>query len=188
ESANHVKKLALELGGHAPILVFEDADIEKSTTLALGSKFRNNGQTCICANRLYVHESIADVFTKRLQEKAEALKIGYGLDEGVEVGPLINDNALVKVQSHLDDAVTKGAKVVTGGAKWDGELEGNFFKPTILSDVQDDMVIMNEETFGPIIPIQTFTDENIAISKANNSDYGLAAYVFTENTSRAIRV
>lgn len=188
EGANHVKKLALELGGHAPILVFEDADIEKSTTLALGSKFRNAGQTCICANRLYVHESIAEKFTTRLKEKAEAMKIGNGLEEGTEIGPLINEQAIEKVEEHLNDALTKGATVITGGSKWDGDLEGNFYKPTIISNVKDDMIIMSEETFGPIIPIQTFTDEDVAIAKANDSDYGLAAYVFTENTSRAVRV
>lgn len=188
ESANHVKKMALELGGHAPIIAFEDCDIEKATTLALGSKFRNNGQTCICANRLYVHESIAEQFTKRLKEKVEQLKIGNGLHDGIDIGPLINSQAVEKVNSHLEDAVERGAEVVSGGRQYEGDLQGHFYNPTILSNITDDMKIMNEETFGPIIPIQTFTDEDIAIQKANDTDYGLAAYIFTENTNRALRV
>lgn len=188
ESANHVKKLALELGGHAPIIAFEDCDIEKATTLALGSKFRNNGQTCICANRLYVHESIADEFTNRLKEKVEQLKIGNGLDKDTTIGPLINEKAVEKVHSHLEDAIERGAKVITGGGKLEGELKGHFYKPTVLTNVNDVMKVMNEETFGPIIPIQTFTDEDAVIEKANDTDYGLAAYIFTESTSRALRV
>lgn len=188
ESADHVKKLALELGGHAPFIAFEDADLDKATSMALASKFRNNGQTCICTNRLYVHESIADEFTNMLTEKTKQLKIGNGLEEGIEIGPLISEDAIVKVQSHLDDAVKKGADVLTGGKKWDSDLAGHFFEPTVLGDVDDGMKIMSEETFGPIIPIQTFTDEDLVVEKANDTDYGLAAYVFTENTSRALRV
>ncbi|WP_156856406.1 NAD-dependent succinate-semialdehyde dehydrogenase [Oceanobacillus sp. AG] len=188
ESANHVKKLSLELGGHAPSIVFEDADLEKAATLVLGSKFRNNGQTCICTNRLYVHESIAEQFTAKLTAKVAQLKIGSGLEKGTEIGPLINKKALDKVHYHLEDAVNKGAKVLNGGASWDGTLKGHFYQPTILSEVTNDMVIMNEETFGPIIPIQTFNDESDVINKANDTDYGLASFIFTENTSRAIRV
>lgn len=187
EGSAHVKKLSLELGGHAPSVVFEDADLDKATTLVLGSKFRNNGQTCICTNRLYVHESIADAFTTMLKYKVGQMKIGAGLEDNVELGPLINNKALEKVQSHVDDAVKRGAKIVSGGSKWDGNLGGYFYNPTILSDVTDDMLIVNEETFGPIIPIQTFTDEDEALRKANDTDYGLAAYIFTENTNRAIR-
>lgn len=188
ESANHVKKVSLELGGHAPIIVFDDADIEKAATLSLASKFRNNGQTCICANRLYVHESIEKKFTERLADKVEELKIGNGLTGDMDLGPLINENAAIKVQAHLDDAVEKGANIVTGGCKWNGNLDGYFYQPTVLSDITDDMIVMNEETFGPVIPIQTFTDEDTVIEKANNTDYGLAAYIFTEKTSRALRV
>lgn len=187
EGSEHVKKLSLELGGHAPSVVFEDADIDKATTLVLGSKFRNNGQTCICTNRLYVHESIADAFTTMLKDKVAKMKIGAGLEDNVELGPLINNKALEKVQSHVEDAVKKGAQIISGGSKWDGNLAGYFYNPTILSDVTDDMLIINEETFGPIIPIQTFTDEDEALRKANDTDYGLAAYIFTENTNRAIR-
>ncbi|MGP4108172.1 NAD-dependent succinate-semialdehyde dehydrogenase [Virgibacillus sp. L01] len=188
ESADHVKKLSLELGGHAPIIVFDDADIDKATTLALASKFRNNGQTCICANRIYVHDSVKDSFTQQLTEKVKKLKIGYGLADDTDLGPLINQQASEKVQKHLDDAIEKGASIVTGGNKWSGDMEGYFYQPTVLSNISDDMLIMNEETFGPVMPIQTFTDEKTAIQNANNTDYGLAAYIFTETTSRAIRV
>ncbi|SET38147.1 succinate-semialdehyde dehydrogenase / glutarate-semialdehyde dehydrogenase [Oceanobacillus limi] len=188
ESANHVKKVALELGGHAPIIAFEDADIDKATTLALGSKFRNNGQTCICANRLYVHEDIIEEFTNVLKEKVEKLKVGSGLEEDTDLGPLISEKATEKVQAHLDDAVQKGASIVCGGSKWNGELKGYFYPPTVISNVTDDMVVMREETFGPLFPIQPFSDEDRVIQKANNTDYGLAAYIFTENTSRTLRV
>lgn len=187
ESAAHVKKLSLELGGHAPSIVFEDADMEKTATLVLGSKFRNNGQTCICTNRLYVHESIAEEFTAVLTEKVKQLKIGSGLEKGIELGPLINKKALDKVHVHLEDAVEKGAKVICGGTAWNGDLAGYFYEPTILSNATDEMIIMSEETFGPLLPIQTFKKEDEVIHAANNSDYGLAAYVFTENTNCAIR-
>lgn len=187
ESAKHVKKLSLELGGHAPSIVFEDADIDKAVPLVLGSKFRNNGQTCICTNRLYVHESIAEEFTAKLSKEVEQLKIGSGLEKETQLGPLINKKASEKVHAHLEDAVKKGAKVLCGGAPWNGELEGYFYEPTILSNVTNEMMIMSEETFGPVIPIQTFSNEDDAIHAANDSEYGLAAYIFTENTSRAIR-
>ncbi len=187
ESAKHVKKLSLELGGHAPSIVFEDADIEKAVPLVLGSKFRNNGQTCICTNRLYVHESIAEAFTAKLSEKVQQLKIGSGTEKDTEIGPLINKKSSEKVHAQLEDAVKKGAEVICGGSPWNGDLEGYFYEPTILTNVTNDMVIMSEETFGPIIPIQTFNKEDDAIRAANDSEYGLAAYIFTENTSRAIR-
>lgn len=188
ESSNHVKKIALELGGHAPFIAFEDANIDKATSMVLASKFRNNGQTCICTNRLYVHENIVDEFTEQLAEKINQLQIGNGLEDGVDLGPLINEQALEKVQTHVEDAVSKGAKVITGGKKLDGDLSGNFFEPTVLSGASDDMTIMKEETFGPVMPIQTFTDEDEVIQKANDTNYGLAAFVFTENTSRSLRV
>ncbi|HLQ71094.1 MAG TPA: NAD-dependent succinate-semialdehyde dehydrogenase [Bacillota bacterium] len=188
EGADQMKKVSLELGGHAPIIVFDDADLDKAATLSLASKFRNNGQTCICANRLYVHEAIADAFTEKLREKVEQMKVGSGMEDGVEIGPLINEQAIEKVQRHLDDAVKKGAYVVTGGHKSERELKGYFFEPTILKNITDDMIVVNEETFGPILPIQTFTDDEIAIEAANNTDYGLAAYFFTESTKRTLRV
>ncbi|QKY71526.1 NAD-dependent succinate-semialdehyde dehydrogenase [Lentibacillus sp. CBA3610] len=188
ESADHVKKLSLELGGHAPIVVFDDADIDKAVSLALVSKFRNNGQTCICANRVYVHESVQDAFQEKLTEKVAELKIGDGTEEGVKLGPLINEQALQKVEKHLDNAVKNGAEVICGGDKWNGGLDGYFYQPTVLSNVTDDMLVMNEETFGPIMPVQVFNDEDAVIDKANDTDYGLAAYIFTETTSRAVRV
>lgn len=188
ESADHVKKLSLELGGHAPIIVFDDASIDKAVSLALASKFRNNGQTCICANRIYVHESVKDAFNKKLTEKVAKLKVGEGTEEGTDLGPLINEQASQKVQKHLDDAVSKGAEIVCGGDKWNGGLDGYFYRPTVLSGVTDEMIVMNEETFGPLMPVQTFSDEDAVIKKANDTDYGLAAYIFTETTSRAIRV
>ncbi|GAB3805532.1 NAD-dependent succinate-semialdehyde dehydrogenase [Virgibacillus kimchii] len=187
ESSEHVKKLSLELGGHAPSIVFKDADIDKAAELVLASKFRNSGQTCICTNRLFVHESIADQFTEALKEKVEKMKVGSGMEEGTELGPLINKAASEKVHSHMEDAVERGAEVISGGGYWEGDLNGHFYNPTILSNIDDDMKIMNEETFGPIIPIQTFKDEDDVIQKANDTDYGLAAYIFTENTNQAIK-
>lgn len=188
EGSAQMKKVSLELGGHAPIIVFDDADLDKAATLSLASKFRNNGQTCICANRLYVHEAVAKEFANKLKEKVEQMKIGSGMEEGVDVGPLINEQASEKVQSHLDDAIKKGAQVMTGGHKWNGNMKGYFYEPTVLKNITDDMLLMNEETFGPLLPIQTFTEDDVAIQKANDTDYGLAAYIFTESTSRTLRV
>jgi len=188
ESADQVKKVALELGGHAPFIAFEDADLEKAISNVLASKFRNNGQTCICTNRLYVHESILKPFTELLMKKIQNLKLGNGFEEDIDLGPLINEQALEKVESHVQDALDKGARLATGGKRWEGELSGNFFEPTLLTGVEDQMKIMFEETFGPVIPIQSFTDEDEVIQKANDTDYGLAAFIFTENTSRSLRV
>lgn len=188
EGADQMKKVSLELGGHAPIIVFDDADLDKAATMSLASKFRNNGQTCICANRLYVHESVADAFTEKLKEKVEQMKIGSGMEEGVDIGPLINEKQSEKVQDHLDDAIEKGAQVVTGGHKWNNGLDGYFYEPTVLKSITDDMDVVNKETFGPILPIQTFTEDDTAVQQANNTDYGLAAYIFTENTSRTLKV
>lgn len=188
ESANHVKKLSLELGGHAPIIVFDDANLDLTVELTLASKFRNSGQTCICANRVYVHESVFEEFSTRLKEKVKSLQPGDGLLDGTDLGPLINAQALEKVEKHVIDAVAKGAKIVYGGNKWDGPLNGYYFEPTILCDVTDEMLVMNEETFGPVIPLQSFEDEDFAIEKANDTEHGLAAYIFTENLSRSMRV
>lgn len=188
EASDHVKKVALELGGHAPIIVFDDADLDKAVNLSLASKFRNNGQTCICANRLYVHESVAEKFTERLKEKIQKMKVGSGLDDDTDLGPLINKQAVDKVKTHLEDALAKGAKLVCGGEDSAAPLGGHFYPPTVISGATDDMIVMRQETFGPLIPIQTFTDEDTVIAKANDTDYGLAAYIFTENTSRTLRV
>lgn len=188
ESANTMKKLSLELGGHAPVIVFEDADLDVAAELTLGSKFRNAGQTCICANRVYVHRSIQDQFAEKLIEKVKALKIGLGTEEGVNIGPLINEKAIEKVESHLLDAVNAGAEIMCGGKRYNGDLKGYFYEPTVIKNVTNDMLIMNEETFGPVMPLQPFDDENEVVALANDTDYGLAAYIFTENLDRSLRV
>ncbi len=183
-AADTVKKISLELGGHAPAIVMADSDLDKAADGVLAAKYRNAGQTCVCVNRVYVHESIADAFTKKLVEKASRLKVGNGLDEGTDIGPLIDKDALKKVLHHVEDAKEKGAGVVLGGKS----AGGLFFEPTILTNVSDDMICMNEETFGPITPITTFKIEDEAITRANDSIYGLAAYVFTENIASGIRI
>lgn len=188
ESANTMKKLSLELGGHAPVIVFEDADLDVAAELTLGSKFRNAGQTCICANRVYVHRSIQDQFAEKLIEKVKQLKIGLGTEEGVNIGPLINEKAIEKVENHLLDAVNAGAEIMCGGKRYNGDLKGYFYEPTVIKNVTNDMLIMNEETFGPVMPLQPFDDEDEVVALANDTDYGLAAYIFTENLDRSLRV
>lgn len=184
DAADTVKKISLELGGHAPAIIMEDCNLEKTVEGILAAKFRNAGQTCVCINRVYVQESISEAFNKLLIEKAGNLKVGNGLDEGTDIGPLIDDPAIKKVLSHIEDAKEKGAKVELGGEV----EEGLYFKPTILTNVTDNMICMYDETFGPVLPISTFKTEEEAIRRANDSIYGLAAYVFTENISRGIRI
>ncbi|MFT4415280.1 NAD-dependent succinate-semialdehyde dehydrogenase [Fredinandcohnia humi] len=186
-AADTVKKISLELGGHAPFIVMDDADLEKAVQGVIGSKFRNAGQTCICTNRIYVHESIVDAFNEKFQQAVSSLKVGNGLDEGVDIGPLIDEAALLKVTEHIKDAVSKGATILQGGSRIQGS-EGYYFEPTVLANVSDDMVCMAEETFGPLAPVTTFKTEEEVIARANNSQYGLAAYVFTENIGKAIRI
>jgi succinate-semialdehyde dehydrogenase / glutarate-semialdehyde dehydrogenase len=183
-SADTIKKVSLELGGHAPSIVMDDCDINKAVEGVIASKFRNAGQTCVCSNRVYVHENIAEEFTQRLVEKVKELKVGNGLEEGVDIGPLIDEGAVEKVQKHIDDAVSKGAKVATGGKAGNGL----FFEPTVLTDVSEDMLCMTDETFGPLAPISTFKTQEEAIERANDSIYGLAAYVFTENITKGIQI
>ncbi|MFD1415273.1 NAD-dependent succinate-semialdehyde dehydrogenase [Oceanobacillus jeddahense] len=185
KSADTVKKISLELGGHAPLIVMEDADIEKAVDGAIASKYRNAGQTCVCANRIYVHESIEQEFANAFKEKVAQLKVGNGLEEGVEIGPLIDQSAVEKVQYHIEDALEKGANKLLGDKTADEDL---FFSPTILTNVNDEMICMQEETFGPLAPITTFSSKEEAIARANNSPYGLAAYLFTENLTTAIEV
>ncbi|WP_409304324.1 NAD-dependent succinate-semialdehyde dehydrogenase [Peribacillus sp. SCS-155] len=182
-SADTVKKISLELGGHAPSIVLADADLDKAVNGVIASKFRNAGQTCVCSNRVYVHESIYQQFIDRLIPKVNELKVGNGLEEGTDIGPLIDDRAVKKVTSHIDDAIKLGAKLETGGTASD-----LFIEPTVLSNVNDSMLCMQEETFGPVMPITPFKTVEEAIERANNSIYGLAAYVFTENISEGIRV
>ncbi|TWI59668.1 NAD-dependent succinate-semialdehyde dehydrogenase [Halalkalibacter nanhaiisediminis] len=183
-SADTVKKVSMELGGHAPVIVMDDADLDKAVEGVISSKFRNAGQTCVCSNRVYVHESIYDKFIEKLVPKVKELKIGNGLEEGVDIGPLINQAAVEKVQNHIEDAVKLGAKIEAGG----NVKEGLFMEPTVLSNVNDEMLCMTDETFGPLAPITSFKTEEEAIKRANDSIFGLAAYVFTENITRGIRI
>ena len=186
QSANSVKKMSLELGGNAPLLVFDDADLDKAVTGAMMSKFRNAGQTCVCANRIFVQDGIYDAFAKRLAEATEALKVGNGMTEGVEQGPIIDNQGFTKIMRHVEDAVDKGASLLTGGRPH--ALGGTFFEPTVLTGMTPDMQLFREETFGPVAALFKFSDENDAIAMANDSEFGLAAYLFTENAARLFRV
>ncbi|MFG6114157.1 NAD-dependent succinate-semialdehyde dehydrogenase [Halobacillus sp. MO56] len=187
KSAPQLKKLSLELGGHAPFIVFEDADLEKAAEGAVASKFRNAGQTCICANRIYVHENVKDDFAKLFVEKVKALKVGNSLDSTVQIGPLVNEGGLQKVVEHVEDAKQKGAVVLQGGNKQETE-KGYFFEPTVLENAHKDMLIMREETFGPVAPITTFSNDEEVILEANDTEYGLAAYLYTSNIQRAVNI
>ncbi|WP_408009631.1 NAD-dependent succinate-semialdehyde dehydrogenase [Pseudalkalibacillus sp. A8] len=187
KAANTVKKTSMELGGHAPLIVFEDADLNAAIQGVLVTKFKNSGQTCISTNRLYVAESIAEEFGKRLAEEAAKLKVGNGIEEGVDVGPLINSQALEKVESHVEDAVRQNGKVLCGGKRAENSA-GNFYEPTVINYAHDDMKISTEETFGPVAPIFTFKDEAEIIERANHESYGLAAYCFTNDLGRGHRM
>lgn len=187
QSANQLKKLSLELGGHAPFIVFEDADLEKAVDGVVASKFRNAGQTCVCANRIYVHKNIKDEFAKLFVEKVKQLKVGNSLNEDVDIGPLVNESGLDKVKEHVTDAVEKGAEVLYGGKEINDEA-GYFYEPTILDNVTEDMKIMQEETFGPVAPITVFETEEEAVNAANDTEYGLASYIYTKDITRAVRV
>lgn len=188
-AADRMKRLSLELGGHAPTIVFDDAALDVAVQGTIASKFRNMGQTCVCANRVYVHKAILDEFAERLADEVAAMRIGNGLEEGVQIGPLIDKHGLEKVRYHVEDAVAKGARVLVGGkvSSSPSLQEGQYFEPTILLDVDESMQIMTEETFGPVAPLIAFESEEEVYRRANASDYGLAAYVFTENLSRAFR-
>lgn len=185
-SASTVKRVALELGGNAPLIVFHDADLPTAVDGAVASKFRNMGQTCICTNRIYVHRAVKDEFVRRLVRRVAALKVGNGLHLGVEQGPLINEAAVRKVERHLEDAKSKGARVLQGGERH--ELGQTFFEPTVIDDVTDSMLITQEETFGPVAAVTTFDEEAEVLRLANDTDTGLASYFFTRDLSRAFRV
>jgi succinate-semialdehyde dehydrogenase/glutarate-semialdehyde dehydrogenase len=189
-ATDQVKRVSMELGGHAPFIVFEDADLEKAAEGAIVSKFRNAGQTCICANRIYVQESVVEEFTQIYKQKVEAMVIGNGLDDNTELGPIVDKKGLEKAQQHIHDAVSKGAVLVSGGELLtDGHLEnGNFLSPAILANVNEEMAIACEETFGPVAPIFTFQTEEEVLAKANNTQYGLASYFYTNDLGRVIRV
>ncbi|MEK3937083.1 NAD-dependent succinate-semialdehyde dehydrogenase [Sporosarcina sp. FSL W7-1349] len=190
QSADTVKKVSMELGGHAPFIVFEDADLDLALNGVVSSKFASTGQQCICANRVYVHDSIYDEFAKRFLEKVEQLKVGNGLDESNQIGSMANKSGIEKVEEQVADALEKGAKVLHGGHRLtEGDFaDGYFYSPTLLADVTDDMKICFEETFGPVAPLIRFTSEEEVIQKANNIEYGLAAYFYTNDVSRVYRV
>jgi succinate-semialdehyde dehydrogenase/glutarate-semialdehyde dehydrogenase len=186
EAADNILKPAMELGGNAPFLVFEDADIDAAIEGAMIAKMRNMGEACTAANRFYVHEKVHDEFARKLTARMSGLKIGNGLDDGVNLGPLVNKDGRDKVIELVDDAVKKGAKVLTGGKAADGP--GFFYPATVLTNVSDDSKMLNEEIFGPVASIQSFKTEDEAIRRANNTEYGLVAYLFTKDLSRGMRV
>jgi len=186
QCAGTVKKVSLELGGNAPFIVFDDADIEAAITGAIASKYRNAGQTCVCANRILVQDGVYDAFTRRLAEVAGAMKVADGFAPGAVIGPLIDMKAVEKVEAHIADALQKGAKVVIGGKR--SALGGSFFEPTVLSGVTADMVITREETFGPVAPLYRFKTEAEAIKMANDTEFGLAAYFYSRDIGRIWRV
>ena len=186
QAARTVKKVSMELGGNAPFIVFNDADLESAVRGAIASKYRNSGQTCVCTNRLLVQEGIYDAFAKRLAEAVGDLKVGDGFEAGVDNGPLINADAVNKVEAHLRDASSKGAKVIAGGKRH--ALGGTFFEPTVLVDVTPDMAVASEETFGPLAPLFRFKDEAEAIHIANSTEFGLACYLYTQDLGRIFRM
>ena len=186
QSAPTIKKLSLELGGNAPFIVFDDADLDAAVAGAIQSKFRNAGQTCVCANRIYVQDRIHDAFVDKLAQAANALKVGDGATEGVAIGPVIDEKAVAKVEAHIADAVSKGAKVIAGGHRH--ALGGRFFEPTVVTGVTRDMIVTEEETFGPLAPVIRFTDEADAIAQANDTPFGLAAYFYARDMGRIWRV
>ncbi|TDS86971.1 MULTISPECIES: NAD-dependent succinate-semialdehyde dehydrogenase [Nesterenkonia] len=185
-AAENVLRTSMELGGNGPLIVFEDADLDKAVAGAMAAKMRNMGEACTAANRLLVHESVADEFVARLAEKMSVLTLGSGLEDGVDVGPLIDARACESMESLVADAVGGGAQVVTGGRRAEGA--GYFFEPTVLRDVASDARVLREEIFGPVAPVITFRDEAEAVALANSTEYGLASYVFTENISRGLRI
>ena len=185
-AAPTIKKLSLELGGNAPVLIFDDADLETAVTGTIATKFRNMGQTCVCANRVYAQAGIYDEFVAALAKAVAALKVGDGMEEGVEQGPLIDEAAVEKVVEHIDDAVAQGATVATGGSRH--SLGGTFFEPTVLAGATASMKIAREETFGPVAPVFRFDDEAEALALANGTEFGLASYVFTRDNARVHRV
>lgn len=184
QCASTLKKLSLELGGNAPFIVFDDADIDEAVKGLMISKFRNSGQTCVCVNRIFAQDGIYDEFVKKLSAAVAGLKVGNGLDEDIQVGPLINEKGLNKVKHHIEDAVAKGASVIEGGK----QLDGLFYQPTVIADATQNMLIAQEEVFGPVAPVFRFSREEQAIQMANDTDYGLASYFYSKDVNRCWRV
>jgi succinate-semialdehyde dehydrogenase/glutarate-semialdehyde dehydrogenase len=186
QCAGTLKKLSLELGGNAPFIVFDDADLDLAVQGAIASKYRNTGQTCVCANRLLVQRGVYDAFVAKLVEAVRKLRVGDGLAGPTEQGPLIDDKAVAKVEEHVADAVSKGAKIVLGGKRH--ALGGTFFEPTILTHVTPQMMVAREETFGPVAPVFAFETEQDAVRMANDTEFGLASYFYTRDLARGLRV
>lgn len=185
-AAETMKKVSMELGGNAPFIVFEDADLEAAIKGVMANKFRNAGQVCVCINRIYLHDSIYDTFVSRLADEIRKLKVGNGMDEGVSVGPLVSEKGVDKVEQHVKDALENGGKVVVGGQRH--ALGGNFFQPTLIAEANEDMLMASEETFGPVAACYRFKTEEEVIKRANDTPFGLAAYFYTQNLSRVFRV
>ncbi len=186
QCAPTVKKVSLELGGNAPFIVFDDADLDAAVAGAIASKYRNSGQTCVCTNRFYVHDKVYDAFAEKLRAAVEQLKVGRGTDDGVTQGPLINEAAVLKVESHIEDALAKGARIVTGGKRH--ALGHGFFEPTVLVDVTPAMKVARDETFGPLAPLFRFSSDEEVIRLANDTEFGLAAYFYSRDIGRVWRV
>jgi succinate-semialdehyde dehydrogenase/glutarate-semialdehyde dehydrogenase len=187
QAADTVKRVSLELGGHAPLIVFDDADLDAAVAEAVTCKMRGMGETCVSANRIFVQRNVAEAFASKMAEAMGSMKIGNGLEDGVQVGPLIEPAALAKVERHVADAVQKGARVLVGGERLEGTT-GYFYRPTVLMDVNEDMLVMQEETFGPVAAIAVFDTEDEVVERANNTRYGLAAYFFTRDVGRVFRL
>jgi succinate-semialdehyde dehydrogenase/glutarate-semialdehyde dehydrogenase len=188
QCAPTIKKLSLELGGNAPFIVFDDADLDAAAEGALASKYRNAGQTCVCANRIYAQAGIYDAFVAKLTAKAKALKVGNGFDAGVTQGPVIDDAAMQKIESHVADALAKGARIVTGGRRVEGLGAPHFYEPTVLANASADMLCAQEETFGPVAPVFRFATDDEAIAMANATEFGLAAYFYSRDIGRIFRI
>jgi succinate-semialdehyde dehydrogenase/glutarate-semialdehyde dehydrogenase len=186
QCADTIKKLSLELGGNAPFIVFDDANIDEAVAGAIASKYRNSGQTCVCVNRFLVQDGVYDEFAAKLTAAVESMKVGNGAEEGVVQGPLINEAGLEKVEAHVADAISKGAQLVTGGQRH--ALGGSFYEPTVLTDVTPDMAVAREETFGPVSPLFRFKTEEEAVAMSNDTEFGLAAYFYTRDAARTWRV
>jgi succinate-semialdehyde dehydrogenase / glutarate-semialdehyde dehydrogenase len=186
QCAPTVKKVSLELGGNAPFIVFDDADLDAAVAGAIASKYRNSGQTCVCTNRFYVHDKVYDTFANKLREAVQQLKVGRGTDDGVTQGPLINEAAVLKVEAHIEDALAKGARIVTGGKRH--ALGHGFFEPTVLADVTPTMKVARDETFGPLAPLFRFSSDEEVIALANDTEFGLASYFYSRDIGRVWRV